>query len=39
MFTLTFLHTLILIALIWTSMGTFTLLALLVWDWRRGKLW
>lgn len=39
MFSPTFLHYLILTALVWTGAGALTLLVLLFKDWKNGTLW
>lgn len=39
MFSQSFLHGLILLALAWTAIGALTLIVLLVRDWLQGKLW
>lgn len=39
MFSQTFLHFLILLALSWTAAGAVALIALLIRDYRQGKLW
>lgn len=39
MFPQSFLHGLILLALVWTGLGTVVLLTLFIRDWIRGRLW
>ena len=39
MFSPTFIHFLIVIALAWTGLGALSLLILLVRDWAKGTLW
>ncbi len=39
MFTQSFLHGLILLALFWTGLGALALIGLLIRDWIKGTLW